>query len=82
MMDSDFVHSFENGTKIRFIYLYKLVFNSRYVELPDGRVQRVRYTVNKYSGFVAEITYEGQATTTPTPKYEPHPKYVPRPYYY
>ena len=51
----------------------------RYVELPDGRIQRVRYTVNKYSGFVAEITYEGQATT---PKYEPHPKYVPRPYYY
>ena len=51
----------------------------RYVELPDGRIQRVRYTVNKYSGFVAEVTYEGQATT---PKYEPHPKYVPRPYNY
>ena len=51
----------------------------RYVELPDGRIQRVRYTVDKYSGFVAEVTYEGQATI---PKYEPHPKYVPRPYNY
>ena len=47
----------------------------RYVELPDGRVQRVKYRVDKYSGFVAEVTYEGQATT---PKYEPIPDYVPR----
>jgi hypothetical protein len=46
-----------------------------YVQLPDGRVQRVRYHIDKYSGFVAEVTYEGEATK---PVYEPVPAYVPR----
>ncbi|XP_050720282.1 pro-resilin-like [Eriocheir sinensis] len=34
---------------------------SYYVHLPDGRLQRVDYTVSGDSGFVAQVTYEGQA---------------------
>ena len=48
-----------------------------YVELPNGRIQRVRYRVDKYSGFVAEVTYEDSKEKTP-PKYEPIPETVPR----
>ena len=56
------------GLKITYLFY-------RYVELPDGRVQRVRYRVDKYSGFVADVTYEhGKA---PAPKYEPVPDYMP-----
>jgi len=29
-----------------------------HVQLPDGRVQRVRYYVDRTSGFVADVTYE------------------------
>ena len=47
------------------------------MELPDGRVQRVRYRVSKYSGFVAEVSYERQRNFLP-PKYESVPDYIPR----
>ncbi|XP_047472520.1 cuticle protein 7-like [Penaeus chinensis] len=60
-----------------------------YVLLPDGRVQRVAYTVNGDSGYVAEVTYEGEAQypayqptpsrsyqSAPTPSYKPSPSYT------
>merc|ERR1712128_52989 len=34
---------------------------SYYVQLPDGRLQTVTYTVNGDSGFVAQVAYEGEA---------------------
>ncbi|XP_042239695.1 pro-resilin-like [Homarus americanus] len=47
---------------------------SYYVLLPDGRLQRVAYTVNGDSGYVAEVTYEGEAQyQTPRPSYTPAP---------
>ena len=53
---------------------------SYYVQLPDGRLQRVTYTVNGDSGFVADVAYEGEArysegsyAPAPAPSYRPAP---------
>merc|ERR1711983_409450 len=39
------------------------------VALPDGRIQHVHYTTNDYDGYVAEVTYEGEAQYPPEGTY-------------
>merc|ERR1712001_34878 len=45
------------------------------VALPDGRIQHVNYHVNDYDGYVAEVTYEGQAQHPAAAPYAPAPAY-------
>jgi len=39
-----------------------VVDGSYSVNLPDGRIQHVKYHANDYDGYVADVTYEGTAT--------------------
>ena len=55
------------------------------VNLPDGRVQIVKYVADDYNGFNAEVTYEGEAYHEPAygakPAYHAQP-YAPKPALY
>ncbi|XP_053650922.1 pro-resilin-like [Cherax quadricarinatus] len=55
-----------------------------YVQLPDGRLQKVTYTVSGDSGYVPQVSYEGEAqypAYQPAPAYKPTPAYKPAPAY-
>ena len=44
---------------------------SYYVSLPDGRLQRVAYSVIGDAGYVADVTYEGEAQYPEVKQYVP-----------
>ncbi|XP_047478941.1 pro-resilin-like [Penaeus chinensis] len=55
---------------------------SYYVQLPDGRLQKVTYYVDGDSGYVADVTYEGEAQYPESQESQEAPVYAPpRPSY-
>ncbi|XP_042875664.1 cuticle protein 19.8-like [Penaeus japonicus] len=55
---------------------------SYYVQLPDGRLQKVTYYVDGDNGYVADVTYEGEAQFPESQESVEAPVYAPpRPSY-
>ena len=52
----------------------KAVAGSYQVALPDGRVQTVTYTADHYTGYVADVKYEGVPVYPEAKPYHPAPK--------
>ena len=44
---------------------------SYYVSLPDGRLQKVSYSVDGEGGYVADVSYEGEAQFPEVKPYVP-----------
>ena len=43
------------------VYVFRAtITGSYYVALPDGRLQKVTYSVDAYGGYVADVSYEGK----------------------
>ena len=55
----------------------KVVSGTYTVALPDGRIQTVKYTADDYAGYVADVSYEGQAVYPEVKPYQP-PKAAPK----
>jgi len=51
----------------------KITSGSYQVHLPDGRVQTVTYKADDYSGFVADVKYEGTPVYPEAKPYHPAP---------
>ena len=59
-------------------------YGEYHVQLPDGRLQTVKYTVgDAYSGYVADVSYSGHASYGPAPaKHAPEYHPAPAPKYH
>ncbi|KAK4318136.1 hypothetical protein Pmani_010850 [Petrolisthes manimaculis] len=49
------------------------VKGSYQVALPDGRQQNVQYTADHHAGFIADVSYYGEAQYPPPASYHPAP---------
>merc|ERR1711936_338089 len=55
----------------------KVVSGTYTVVLPDGRVQTVKYTADDYAGYVADVSYQGEAVYPDVKPYKPAPPKYP-----